>query len=110
MKGLIVRMIKTVVVLGIAEAIPAFFIDKTMAVGVAIGSFGAIVDTISLWYDINRAVERRKPPRGFYGRYAFNAVLMLAGGLISVGALIGVFIGLLNVKIAAYAMGWRDRG
>ena len=107
MKSLTGKMAVTIVILGGIEAAVAAFFSFGTSVGVLIGTSGSVVNLLSLWYDINRSVKRRRPIRGYAGRYVFNAVLMLLGGLISLGALIGVFIGLMNLKLSAYLVGWR---
>ena len=107
MRSLTGKMMITMVILGGIEAAVAAFFSFKASAGVLIGTLGAIVNLLSLWYDINRSVEKKRPVRGYAGRYAFSAVLMLLGGLISLGALIGVFVGLMNLKISAYVIGWR---
>ncbi len=109
MKNLIGKMITIMMILIAAECLIAVFFYPKFSLGVLMGGGGALVNLFSLWYDINRAVERRKTPKGFIGRYVFNAVLMLLGGLISLSALLGVFVGLVNLKISAYLLGWRGR-
>ena len=96
--------------MGAVEALIASFFSGSALIGVILGSGGAFANLFSLWYDINRSVERRRPMRGYAGRYVFSGVLMLLGGLISLEALFGVFVGLMNLKLAAYLVGWRERG
>ena len=110
MKSLMKRMTVTIGAAGIAEAAVAAFFSKEVSLGILIGALGAFINLLSLWYDIRRSVERGRAPRGYVGRYVFSAVLMLLGGLISVETLLGVFLGLMNLKLSAYIAGWRERG
>ncbi len=109
MKNLIKKMITTIAVLTAAESLAAVFFYPRLSAGVLIGGGGALINTLSLWYDINRSLKKRKLVKGYVGRYAFSGVLMLLGGLISIESLIGVFVGLMNLKLSAYILGWRGR-
>ena len=109
MKSLIKKMIAVIVILTAAESLAAVFFYPRFSVGVLLGGGGALVNTLSLWYDINRSLKRKRWIRGYTGRYAFSGALMLMGGLISVESLFGVFVGLMNTKLSAYIIGWRER-
>ncbi len=109
MKNLIKKMIATIAILTAAESLAAVFFYPKLSVGVLMGGGGALINTLSLWYDINRSLRRKRLVRGYMGRYAFSGALMLLGGLISIESLIGVFIGLMNLKLSAYILGWRGR-
>ena len=99
-------MITTMILLAAIEFfIWLYLFGFKHSMGVLIGSGGAFVNFYSLWYDIERSKKDRRIRSGFLGRYVFNAVLMLLGGLISVKALLGVFVGLMNLKIGAYIAG-----
>ena len=110
MKGSIGKMTKTMMILtGIELSIG--LVLKRGYLGVLLGSGGAFFNLYSLWYDINRMVERNGVWRsGYFGRYALNATLMLISGLISLPDLFGAFFGLLNLKFAVYISGWREEG
>ncbi len=109
MKSLIKKMITMIVILTAAEGLAAVFFYPRFTIGAFIGGGGALVNTFSLWYDIKRSLKKRRWIRGYTGRYAFSGALMLAGGLISVATLLGVFVGLMNMKLSAYIVGWRER-
>jgi len=82
------------------------------SLGILIGTGGALINLFSLWYDINEMVKRKSTKgwlKGFLGRYSMNAFVLLISGLISLTNLIGAFLGLMNLKIAAYVAGrWLD--
>jgi len=82
------------------------------SVGVLIGTGGALINLFSLWYDINEMVKKESTRgwlKGFLGRYSMSAFVLLISGLISLTNLIGAFLGLMNLKIAAYVAGrWLD--
>jgi len=106
-------LIKTIVILGTGEFL--FFLlmyGFPESVGVLIGTGGALVNLFSLWYDINEMVKRKSTKgwlKGFLGRYSMSAFVLLVSGLISLTNLIGAFLGLMNLKIAAYVAGrWLD--
>jgi len=108
MKNLIKRMIVTIAVLTAIEfAIFSIFFTLKDALGVLIGGTGAVLNLMSLWKDVEKIGNSKKSKKGFYSRYAFNAAIFLVGGLISIKALIGVFIGLLNLKLSAFIIGLR---
>ena len=109
MKSLIKKMITVIVILTAAESLAAVFFYPRFSIGVLLGGGGALVNILSLWYDINRSLKRRRLVRGYAGRYAFSGSLMLVGGLISVETLFGVFVGLMNMKLSAYIVGWREK-
>ena len=109
MRSLIKKMIATIVILTAAESLAAVFFYPRFSIGVLMGGGGALINTLSLWYDINRSLKKKRLVRGYVGRYAFSGALMLLGGLISTEALLGVFTGLINLKLSAYILGWRGR-
>ena len=108
MKNLIKKMITAIAILTVVEFV-VFWLLFTLkdASGVLIGGIGAALNLISLWKDVEKIGNSKKSKKGFYSRYAFNAAIFLVGGLISVKALIGVFVGLLNLKLAAFIIGLR---
>jgi uncharacterized protein with PQ loop repeat len=75
-----------------------------------LGTIGAILYTISLYKDIIKTYNVRKRTRkGFYIRYLFSASLFLLAGFLFENktlAIISVFLGLINVKLAAYIAGF----
>lgn len=106
-------LIKTIVILGIGEFL--FFLlvyGFSESLGILIGTGGALINLFSLWYDINEMAKRKSTKRwlkGFLGRYSMNAFVLVISGLISLTNLIGAFLGLMNLKIAAYVAGrWLD--
>ncbi len=111
MKDSIRKMVKMITTLTLVE-IAISSILKKGTLGIVIGSIGSILNLYSLWYDTNRMVKNgfRIWKTGYVGRYVFNAVLMLIGGLISLADLMGVFVGLMNLKLSAYIVLWRERG
>jgi len=80
--------------------------------GPILGSGGAIANLFSLKRDIEKMVSKRTTRGwvfGYLGRYTFSAALLLIGGLISLETLLGVFIGLMNLKIVSFvAWRWMD--
>ncbi len=106
MKNLIKKMVMVMIILlGIEFVIFLAAFGMKESLGVLIGGGGAFINLYSLWYDIERSKKTGRLRRGYGGRYAFSAALMLVGGLISVRALIGVFVGLMNLKMGAYIAG-----
>jgi len=87
-----------------------FTSDKTFYICYSLGTIGAILSTFSLYKDIigmyNSGRWRRK---GFYIRYLFSASLFLIAGFLFQNktlAIISVFFGLINIKLAAYIAGF----
>ncbi|MBO8160890.1 MAG: ATPase [Thermosipho sp. (in: Bacteria)] len=83
----------------------------TFIVCYSLGTVGSILYTYSLYLDIiGMYYKKKKGKKGFYIRYLFSASLFLLAGILFVEnrtlAIIGVFFGLINVKIAAYIAGF----
>ena len=81
--------------------------------GVIIGTGGSIINVISLARDVEKmGYLSKKWVGGYAARYLLAAALFLLSGMImsnKLMALSGCFIGLMNVKLAAYVVGrWID--
>jgi|GEM_PF-141946 len=77
-----------------------------------LGSAGAVLNLFSLKNDIEKMASRGTTKGwvfGYLGRYTFSAALLLLGGLVSFETLLGVFFGLMNLKIVSFiAWRWTD--
>lgn len=110
MKRLTKKMTAAIAILGLVEAfIFSLIFGFEKGWGPILGSTGAIANLFSLKKDIERMVARKTTKGwvlGYLGRYTFNAALFLIGGLVSPETLIGVFVGLMNLKIVSF-VAWR---
>lgn len=108
----LVKLILVIISIYIFGILIAFFItsDKLFYICYTLGTIGAILYTISLYKDIIKTYNVRKRTRkGFYIRYLFSASLFLLAGFLFENktlAIISVFLGLINVKLAAYIAGF----
>ncbi|SHH29263.1 ATPase [Thermosipho atlanticus] len=84
--------------------------SKVFLICYSLGTFGAILYTYSLYRDIiNMYNKKKRTTKGFYIRYLFSASLFLLGASLfekKTLAVISVFLGLINVKLAAYIAGF----
>ncbi|HCF38936.1 MAG TPA: ATPase, partial [Thermosipho africanus] len=82
----------------------------TFIVSYIFGTLGAILYIISLYYDIiSLNLKRKVSKKGYYIRYIFSASIFLLVGVIfeeKLTAIISAFLGLINVKISAYLVGF----
>lgn len=82
----------------------------TFIVCYILGTLGAILYIISLYHDIiSLNLKRKVSKKGYYIRYIFSASIFLLAGVIfeeKLTAIISVFLGLINVKISAYLVGF----
>lgn len=110
MKSLTKRMTVLILGMGIVEQLLLLVVwglEKSW--GPIFGSLGAILALFSLKRDIEVMVARRSKKgwlAGYFGRYAIYAIFLLTGALVSLEILIGVFIGLMNLKFSSFLM-WR---
>jgi len=105
-------MILVILSLYFSGILIALFItlDKVFYICYSLGTVGAILYTYSLYKDIiNMYQSAKKHRKGFYIRYLFSASLFLLASFLFENktlAIISVFLGLINVKLAAYIAGF----
>ncbi|MGJ8455604.1 ATP synthase subunit I [Pseudothermotoga sp. U03pept] len=85
-----------------------FLFGYRSALGVLLGTTGAIINVLSLWRDVEKCVARKKKMSviGYLSRYTFSGAIMALAAILSVQAVFGAFFGLLNEKLAAF-LSWR---
>ncbi|ABR30169.1 ATPase [Thermosipho melanesiensis] len=113
MKNVIRKYVSVIIILGILGVIIGGILTnwkKSFIFGYIIGTVGALLYIISLYHDIICLnLKGKHSKKGYYIRYLFSAsIFLLAGWLFSEKtlAVIGVFFGLINVKIGAYVVGF----
>ncbi len=109
MTSAVKAMTKVIILLGCVETVVLFaWLGGKAAAGVALGSFGAVMNLLILWHDVRKCVAKRKPMivSGFIVRYTISGILLFLAGLLSVSSIFGAFLGLINGKIAAF-LSWR---
>ncbi|MCD6102538.1 MAG: hypothetical protein J7J68_01035 [Thermotogaceae bacterium] len=112
MTNLIRKMIITIAVMGIIEGcLLNHFYGVTAFLGVSFGTAGAIVNLLSLWQDLKKCVAKHRSMSvpGFIARYTLSGAVLAFAALMSFGALLGAFFGLMNLKFAAF-LSWRWQG
>ncbi|AAD36684.1 MULTISPECIES: ATP synthase subunit I [Thermotoga] len=112
-KRLTKKMAVTIMIMGMVEALVFGLIsgfEKSWSP--LLGSAGAVLNLFSLKNDIEKMASRGTTKGwvfGYLGRYTFSAALLLLGGLVSFETLLGVFFGLMNLKIVSFiAWRWTD--
>ncbi|PLV60268.1 ATP synthase subunit I [Thermotoga sp. KOL6] len=109
-KRLTRKMTMAIIIMGAIEAlIFGIVCDIGKSWGPILGSTGAVLNLLSLKNDIEKMAHKKTTKGwmvGFFGRYLFSASLLLIGGLVSFETLIGVFVGLMNLKIVSF-IAWR---
>jgi len=112
MTSLIKKMIITITVMGIIEGcLLNHFLGVTAFLGAVLGTVGAIVNLLSLWQDLKKCVAKRRSMSvpGFIARYTLSGAVLAFAALMSFGALLAAFFGLMNLKFAAF-LSWRWQG
>ncbi|MEJ5229477.1 MAG: ATP synthase subunit I [Pseudothermotoga sp.] len=109
MTNVIKKMLINITILGTAELVVFWFLfGYKGALGVSLGTTGAIINILSLWRDVKKCVARKKKMSlvGYLSRYTFSGAIMALAAILSVQAVFGAFFGLLNEKLAAF-LSWR---
>ena len=82
----------------------------TFAISYSLGTGGAILYVISLYSDIIKmGLKKKVSKKGYYIRYLFSASIFLLVAILfkdKTTAVISAFLGLINVKIGAYVVGF----
>ncbi|ANQ53407.1 ATPase [Thermosipho sp. 1070] len=112
MKKVIKSYVNVIIILGIIGTILGTILtnyERSFIFSYVLGTIGAVLYVISLYYDIINLGLKKRSKKGYYIRYLFSASLFLLVGVLfkeKVLALLGVFLGLINVKIGAYIVGF----
>ncbi|WP_072862325.1 hypothetical protein [Marinitoga hydrogenitolerans] len=104
LKKKVKEIIIKIIILSIIEFLILVFFLKLKALFVFWGSLGAIVGILMIADEINILLTKTKYKfsKGYLIRYAFFGIILLVAGLISNEGLFVSFLGLMNMKFAAF--------
>ncbi|OOO00231.1 MAG: hypothetical protein ATN35_08305 [Epulopiscium sp. Nele67-Bin004] len=69
----------------------------------AIGKFRAIENSLKRAMHLSEAKATTYSQRQYFVRYGITAIVLLVAAMVSVETLIGIFFGLLGMKVGAYS-------
>ncbi|KLO24521.1 MULTISPECIES: hypothetical protein [unclassified Marinitoga] len=98
------EIIIKIIILSIIEFLILIYFFKLNTFLIFIGSFGAIAGILMITEEINTLLTKpkHKITKGYMIRYAFFGIILLVAGLISKDGLFLAFLGLMNMKFAAF--------